>query len=584
MQDGGNGRASWWSSVLSWLSHIEFQQRYAPDELVHLSKTRSYFMLCCFLGGFALVGFRLLDVAVFSSEQFRYRHFVRGPEKDIERANILDRNGELLAVNLPTASIYAHPKMLTDPADTAKRIAKILPDINEKHLLEDFKSDRRFVWIKRNVTPKEEYAINHLGIPGVQFEHEQTRVYPYGHLLSHIVGFTNIDGEGIAGLEKSFDEQLRGDAGEGAKPLQITIDVRVQNVLCEELNQTIKEFRASGGSGIVLDANNGELLAMVSLPDFDPHNPGHAKAEQLFNSSTVSLYEMGSTFKTISMALALDSKKVKLKDRYDVSEPLRIARYKITDYHRKKEPQSVPEIFMYSSNIGTGKIALEVGAFQQRKFLKEIGLLDYSELEIPERAHPLYPKEARWGDVSTVTISYGHGIAVTPLHFAQAVAPVVNGGLYYPATLLKRSPSDDPYEPKRVLRKEASQIMRKLLRLTVKHGTGRRANVRGYVVGGKTGTANKPDKGGYSKDSRTSSFVSAFPMHDPRYVILLLLDNPKGNAATNGLATAGLTVAPAVGRVIKRIAPLLNVAPADMEKLDANDLWIDFKKPKHTGL
>lgn len=565
------------SKLAACFSYIEFQRRYEAKELLQVSRARVYFMLTCFMVGFGLVSFRLCDVAVFSTERFRYRGIAHTEQTALERANIVDRNGVLLAVNLPTASIYAHPQKIANPIEAAHKIVEIFPEMNEKELIKDFSSEKRFVWVKRNVTPKEQYAINHLGIPGIQFEHEQTRVYPYGNLFSHLIGFTGVDGEGLAGIEKTYDDVLRGSEEKEPQALQLSIDVRVQDILREEMLKTVIDFKAVGASGIVLDVSNGEVVGMVSLPDFDPHNPGHGNPDHLFNRSTMALYEMGSIFKTISLALALDSKKIKMKDTFDVSEPLRIARYKISDYHRKTEPQTVPEIFMYSSNIGTGKIALEVGALQQQKFLKDIGLMEHMQVEVPERAHPLFPKEQRWGDVSTVTISYGHGIAVTPLHFAQAVAPVVNGGIYYPATILKRP--DQALEGKRVLKEESSNLMRKLLRLTVKYGTGKRANVAGYIVGGKTGTGNKPDKGGYNRNSRTSSFISAFPMHKPRYVVLMLLDEPKGNESTRGFATAGLTAAPAVGRMIKRIAPILNVPPANAEEIDAHDLWLEFKKP-----
>ena len=422
------------------------------------------------------------------------------------------------------------------------------------------KSDRSFVWLKRNLTPRQQSELNALGIPGLYFLREQKRVYPHGPLAAHLVGFTNIDNRGIAGLEQSFDDLLRG----ANNPLQLSIDIRVQHVLNQELQSAMQEFQGVGAAGIVMDAKTGEIVAMSSLPSFDPGAPGAASDDARFNRATLGVYEVGSVFKIFTTAMALEAGAVTLESGYDTSNPIRIARFTINDFHPKSRWLSVPEIFMYSSNIGSVHMAMEVGTQGQQRFLGELGLLRAATLELPEVGQPMTP--ATWREINTMTIAYGHGIAVTPLQVTRAMAAVVNGGKLLPPTLLKRMPGET-VPGRQVLSANTSAQMRWLTRLVVQHGTGRKADAKGYLVGGKTGTADKlSPSGGYDDDARIASFLAGFPMDDPRYVIFAMVDEPKPTEATHGYATGGWVTAPVVGRVVERIAPLLGIAPRETEE------------------
>ena len=478
----------------------------------------------------------------------------------VERADIVDRGGVLLATNLNTASLYANPKLILDPGDAAWKLVGVLPELSYASVRAKLTSGRGFVWIKRNLTPRQQYAVNRLGLPGFAFQTEQRRIYPQGRLLAHVLGFTGIDNQGLAGIEKSFDVQLGEQRLAGQGPLALSLDVRVQHALRDELAGAVARYRAEGGAGLVLDAKSGEVLALVSLPDFEPNQIAASAGDARFNRATLGVYELGSVFKIVTMALALDSRTVDLTDTYDATKPIRIARYVIRDFHAKKRWLSVPEIFVYSSNIGAARMALDVGAAAQRKFLDKLGLLSRASIELPEVGLPLYP--SKWRDVNTMTIAFGHGIAVSPLQLASAVAAVVNGGVLVPATLIKRE--EGPLvRGRRVISPETSTTIRRLLRLVVELGTGKKASAEGYLVGGKTGTAEKVGAQGYRRRALVSSFVGAFPMTAPRYVVLALLDEPHGDEESFGFATGGWTAAPVVGRVIARIAPILGVAPVD---------------------
>ncbi|MDF2965916.1 MAG: penicillin-binding protein [Rickettsiaceae bacterium] len=487
-----------------------------------------------------------------------------------KRKEIIDRNGNLLAVNLATASLYANPKKIIDPSEATTKLAKIIPTLDKAKLLKDLRSDRTFIWIKRDLTPNEQYAIHNLGIPGFYFEKEYKRVYTYGNLLSHTLGFVGRDDNGLAGVEKHFDKFLTNqdmsvEFAEKDKPLQLAIDVRLQSIVSEELDRSIKEFNALGGVGIVADARTGEVLALVNKPDFDPHHPSHASDVQLFNKATLGAFEVGSVFKAITLAVGFDSGKVTLNDVYDLNAKVKIARFTVKDYHKKEGWRTVPEIFMYSSNIGTAQIVLEVGKKVFKSYLQRLGLFDQTRIELPEKATPLYPSEKRWSDLDTVTMSYGHCMSVSPLHVVQAILPIVNGGYFYPLTLVKKDKVEEQELNERVFKESTSFNMNKLFRLVVEKGTGKKAEVKGFLVGGKTGTANKAVLGKYSKTARLSSFISAFPMTDPKYVIFVMLDEPKGTKETFGYATAGFTAAPTTGRIVSRMAPLFGIKPLDEE-------------------
>jgi len=484
------------------------------------------------------------------------------------RGDIVDRNGMLVATSLRTPSLYADPSEVLDPGRAARKLATVLTDLPVAEVEAKLRTRSRFVWLKRSLTPQEQYEVNALGIPGLHFLDEWKRIYPQSTLMAHVVGFTDTDDRGIAGVERKFDDVLRN----GREPLRLSVDLRIQHIVRQELAHQITLFEAIGGTGVVLDVRTGETVAMVSLPDFDPNVAGVMSKDQRFNRATLGVYEMGSTFKIFNTAMALDAGKVTLRDGYDATKPIRISRFTINDFHAKKRWLSVPEIFKYSSNIGSVKMALDVGTEGQKAFLGRLGMLKPLSLELPERGYPLAPSP--WRPINTMTIAFGHGLSVSPMHLASGVATVVNGGIKRPPTLLKTTGRVIGEE---VLRPETSRAMRRLMRLVVEDGTGRNADATGYLVGGKTGTAEKPGRRGYARKSLLSSFVAAFPLNDPKYVVLVMVDEPKGQKHSHGYATGGWVAAPAIKRIIERAAPLLGVAPVDMDSPEIRrDLLVDL--------
>ncbi|MBX6321630.1 MAG: penicillin-binding protein 2, partial [Rhodospirillaceae bacterium] len=511
---------------------------------VELSHTRLFILGAVFAIAFAVVGLRVVDVTVMGEGREPPLADARGPHLQVSRADIVDRNGVLLATSLRTGSLYAHPQQILDPQEAASELAQTLPDLDRDEVLAKLTSGARFVWIKRSLTPREQYAVHRLGIPGLYFQKEDRRVYPQGSLAAHVVGFTDIDGKGLAGIEESFDQVLAG----GTEPVQLSLDLRIQNIVREELARAIADFSAIGGAGIVLDSRTGEILALVSLPDFDPNDPGSAPGDARFNRATLGVYEMGSTFKIFNTALALDSGVATLASSYDARKPIRIGRYLISDFHPERRFLTVPEIFTYSSNIGAAKMSLDIGPDLQQHFMKKLGMLRPMDIELPEVGQPLYPSP--WRIVNMMTIAYGHGIAVTPLHLVSGVAAVIDGGVMRTPTLLKRDPHATP-PGERIVSETTSAEMRELMRLVVQSGTGKFANVPGYDVGGKTGTAEKLSGRHYVQNARMAAFVGAFPMTAPRYVILVMVDEPKPNKSSYGYATGGWVAAPAVGRIVE---------------------------------
>ena len=513
---------------------------------------------------FVAISVRLVDLMVLggpAEPQIASAHMsIRAPAS---RSDIVDRNGILVATSLPTASLYADPLSVPNAEDVVAQLVGILPDISRTDTLAKLTSKRRFVWVKRNLTPDEQYDVNRLGIPGMSFQREERRIYPHGSLMSHVVGLTDTDGRGIAGVERFFDGVLDG----GEQPLRLSLDVRVQAIVRDELVRTMEEFSAIGAAGIVMDVTTGELLAMVSLPDFDPNVPGIADFGSTFNRAAKGVYEMGSTFKLFTAAMALDVGTVGLEDGYDATEPIRVARFTISDYHGKNRWLSVPEILIYSSNIGAAKMAMDVGTERQQRYLGDLGLLQPADIELPEVGSPLTP--GTWRDINTMTISYGHGIAVSPLQLATGVATLVNGGVRRQATLLKIA-SGAAIPGERVLSESTSIKMRALMRLVVERGTGKNAEAEGYPVGGKTGTADKQVAGKYSRDSRIASFVGAFPIHDPRYVVLVVVDEPKGTKQTFNYATGGWVAAPAISAIVSRMGPMFGIAPIRIAAMEDN--------------
>lgn len=506
-----------------------------------------------FAMAFLVVGWRLVDITALSAGN-QPRMAAVAAALPSGRADIVDRNGVVLATSLATASLYANAQQVRDPEAAAARLVEVLPDLSRTEVAAKLATGRSFIWLKRNLTPREHYRVNRLGIPGLYFERQQRRVYPHGSLTAHSVGFTDVDDRGLSGIERSFDEVLR-DRGE---PLALSLDLRVQHAMTQELGAAMAEFGAIGAAGLVMDVASGEVLAMVSLPSFDPERPGAAPADSRFNRASLGLYEMGSVFKIFTVAMALDEGVVTLRSGYDTSKPIRVARFTINDFHAKNRWLSVPEIFMYSSNIGAARMAMDTGTALQRSFLERLGLTRPASIELSEVGTPMLPSP--WREINTMTIAYGHGLAVSPVQFTSAAAAVVNGGSFRPATLLKR-PAGAPSPGTQIMDRATSLKMRRLLRLVVSRGTGRKANAEGYRVGGKTGTADKLVNGRYARNTRLASFLGAFPMEAPRYVVFAMIDEPKGIERTHGYATGGWVAAPVVRAVIERIGPMLGVAP-----------------------
>lgn len=525
------------------------------------AKNRSLVAGAAFCVAFLLVFARLTDVMVVRSlwepADSGIPHTGVASAKRGPRADILDRNGEILATHLVTGSVYANPKVIINPEEAASRLCGLIPDLDYKSVLKKLSSSNKgFVWIVRHISPKLQQAINHLGIPGVYLLKDERRVYPYGSLVSHVLGYCGIDNAGLAGIEKYFDEQL----SHNREPLYLSIDMRVQHAVHDELSKSIQEFEAEGGSAMVMKVATGELMAMVSLPDYDPNLFIKTQANSTFNRNTLGAYEPGSTCKIFNTAIALETGIASLASRYDNSSPIRVGRFLINDFRiPKRGLLDVREIFVHSSNIGSAKMALQFGAAVQKKFLDRFGLLKSPTLEVPEIGAPLVPKV--WRPETTMTVSYGYGIAVTPLQLLNAVTGIVNDGWLHTPTLRKRNPESSP-EPVRIVSSKTSAKMRDLMRLVVTDGTARRANVPGYEVFGKTGSAHKKLQGrGYAEKAKVTSFIGGFPKSNPQYIVLVFLDNPKPTKNTHGFSTGGWNATPTAGRIIARMAPLLGVVP-----------------------
>ncbi len=509
-----------------------------------------------FAVSFAVIGGRLVDVTLLT--EAREPRAARVPNTgplELARADIVDRNGVLLATSLVTQSLYANPKLIANPEATARRLAAVLPGLDEKAVRERLASEQRsFVWIRRSLTPRQQYEVNRLGVPGLFFQREERRVYPHGVLASHAVGFSDLDNRGLAGAEQAFDERLKTER----EPVRLSLDIRAQHVVREEIKRAVEEFNAIGGMGVLLDVGTGETLAMVSLPDFDSNAPGLADDDARFNRNTLGTYEMGSTFKMFTAAMGFDSGAVRMQDSWDASRPYTVGRFTISDFHGKNRWLSTPEVFIYSSNLGALRMAQRIGVERQRDFMDRVGFLRPSPIELPEVSHPLVPKP--WREINALTISYGHGITVSPMQLVGAAAASVGGGILRPTTILARD-EGTRVPGERVMSAAASAQLNQLMRLNVERGSGRSAEVAGYYVGGKTGTAEKIQRGGYKKNARISSFLAAFPAHDPKYVLLVMVDEPQGRRETGGYATGGVVAAPTAGRIIARVAPLLGLVP-----------------------
>jgi cell division protein FtsI (penicillin-binding protein 3) len=537
------------------------------------SKARLGLAIVAFIGIFSVITFRLVMFATVS-EGHGGRRSVSQDAVATARPDILDRNGQIIATDIKTPSLFAEPRKIIDVDEAVELLTAVLPDLDVNEVRERLSSKRGFVWLKREITPSQQRDIHRLGIPGIGFLTENKRVYPNGPIVSHEIGYVNIDNQGIAGIEKWLDGQglaalhMAGLATDQLqRPVNLAVDLRVQYALREELATARDKFKAKAAAGVIADVNTSEIVAMVSEPDFDPNNPRIANDPDHLNRLTTGVYEMGSTFKALTLAMALDSGRISLSSSFDARMPLRYGKFEIHDFHAQRRILTVPEIFTYSSNIGTARMALSLGVEYHKAFLRKLGQLDRLRTELPESAEPLVPKH--WGELNTVTIAFGHGLSVAPLQAVMGISALVNGGKLIPPTFLKRDQAEADQLAKRVIKPETAEKMRYLMRLNVEKGTATRANVMGYYVGGKTGTSEKVVGGRYSKTKVLTSFTAILPADKPRYLLLIMLDEPQGLPETHGFSTSGWNAVPVGAKVIERVAPLLDIRPRfDLPKAD----------------
>ncbi|MCB9948937.1 MAG: penicillin-binding protein 2 [Rhodospirillaceae bacterium] len=536
-------------------------------EALGLGRMRLRVTAAVFVAAFAAVAGRLVDVTLFHAAGEPAAAALAAPVMEtVSRGEIVDRNGMLLATSLPTASLFADAPLVPDVEEAVLRLNSVLPEADPQAVRAALETGRRFVWLHRGLTPAEHHDVNALGIPGFGFEDEERRYYPAGALTAHVVGFTDIDGHGLAGIERRFEDQLV--AGES---VALSLDMRAQAVVRDAVQAAVDEFSAIGGIGVVTRVRTGEVLAMVSLPDFDPYTAGEAPEDSRFNRAVLGVYEMGSTFKVFNTAMTLDYGVAGLTDGYDATHPLRFGRFTISDYHGRGRWLTVSEIFMYSSNIGSARMARAVGTERQREFLERLGLTRGSPIELPEVGWPMVPDP--WREINTMTISFGHGLAVSPMQLVSAMGAVVGDGIYRAPTLLDRA--DEGSVPGvRVMSEETSRQMRWLMRLVVEEGTGRRADAPGYMVGGKTGTAEKAVGRGYDGNALLSSFIAAFPIDRPEYVVLVMLDEPQ-LPRSEGRPTGGRVAAPVVREIVERLGPLFGIRPIQGPLPDIREAGLD---------
>ena len=535
--------------------------------LVAMCFTASFLAICAQLGYLSV--YKNLGIASEPVAQYEPR---------LPRPDIVDRNGRVLATDISVASLFAEPNKIIDVDEAVELLTAADPALDAKMLRTRLSQSKKgFVWLKREVSPELKEEIFNLGIPGIGFRYETRRIYPMGRLAAHILGYVDLDSVGIAGIEKYLDDQgaiytasLADPESRTTTPAYTTIDIRVQHAVADELAKAVVKFRAMAGGGIVIDVETGEVVAMVSLPDYNPNATDKNLSKSQQNMMTSGVFELGSVIKAITFAMAFDYGTTDLNGRYDTRAPLIIGRNSISDYHPMRRIITVPEVFTNSSNIGTAKMALEVGLERHQAFLERVGLFDRLTTEIPESAKPLLPK--RWSKIASATAAFGHGFAVQPLQGLQVVAGLLNGGLMIPPTFIKRDKETARSLGKQIVKPETSEKMRYLFRLNAEEGTAANAEVPGYRIGGKTGTAEKVVSGRYVKDKRLSSFIGAFPMEAPRYAILVMLDEPQALPETYGFATAGWNAVPTAGKIIARIAPMLGIelklTPEDREKLE----------------
>ncbi len=543
------------------------------DRMRARAESRLLFVAVLFLAGFSVVGARMTVLA--SSEPVEPQASASSAAIVAQRANIVDRQGRVLATNLITNSLYAQPQLMIEPKRAAKALVEIFPDLDEAKLVKDFTGKRKFLWVKKKISPEQQQAVHEIGDPGLLFGPREMRLYPNGKLASHVLGGASFGREGVhsaevigtAGVEKAFDDFLRDPALEGA-PLRLSVDMTIQSAMRRVLYGGMKLMNAKGATAVLMKVDTGEVVSMVSLPDFDPNTrprgliKGDPSDSPLFNRSVQGVYELGSTFKVFAAAQALDLGLVNPSTILDTKGPMIWGKYKIRDFHDYGDTLSVTDVIVESSNIGTARMALSIGAPRQQAFLKSLGFFDPTKVELVEApgAKPLLPK--KWSELHTMTISYGHGMAASPLHLAAGYATMVGGGTLVTPTLLK---VDQVAPGPRIISEQTSGQIRDMLRQVVDRGTASFAKDTGYQIGGKTGTADKPKRkgGGYYKDKVIATFASAFPINDPEYVLVVTLDEPSENSGDKPRRTAGWTAVPVAAEIIKRTAPLLGLRPIE---------------------
>lgn len=550
------GQAWRWLTGGMWRIEHAFERSKAKGRAADDTRLRIFFILALFTLAFATLTFEAIRAALFSGAG---PPVLGGPVSPESRADLVDRRGRLLAVDLAHFGLYLDPREVWDAEETRRGLIAALPKLSRERLAKALRSKRR-EYLVGGLTPQERARVRDLGLPGVAFEEESRRVYPLGRSTTHLIGFSDTGGHGLAGAERALDRTIRGQAAPG-RSVELSLDLRVQAALEDELRRGVAAYQAAAAVGVVTDIHTGEVLGLASLPDFDPNAPGAADPAAMVNRAAASVYEMGSTFKIFTFAMGLDSGAATVRSTFDATVPLRIGGRAIHDYHAENKVMSLEDIFIHSSNIGTAKLALAAGRDKLTRYFKNFGLMDPAQVELAEAARPIVPRN--WNPDTVASASFGHAISVTPLNVAAAVGGIMNGGVYLPLTLEKRPPG---YAPKgrRIVSPETSRAMLDLMRMNVVKGSGGKADAPGLRVGGKTGSAEKAIGGRYERNRLVSSFAAVFPtdgrVEAPRYLVLILYDEPKGTRETFGFATAGWNAAPTAGRVIDRIAPFLGVA------------------------
>lgn len=535
-----------------------------------LARTRVGILIAGFIVCFSIIGGRLVW---YGSKEPLTTASIGNPAVVASRPDILDRNGVLLATDLNMVSLYADPRRIVDPNEVVEKLSEVIPNLDWRDTHQKLRSKTAFQWLRRQLTPRQQADIMALGIPGIGFRPEKRRFYPGAETASHIVGHVNVDNQGLAGMERYLDQQGLADlrqlgmtSGAPLEPVRLSIDLRVQTIVRDVAAKSMEAYQAEAAGAAVLDVETGEVLAMASVPDYNPNEPSRTLADGSvdkeyekgwFNRMSNATFEMGSTFKSFTLAMGLDAGKIDLNTVVDASRPIRMGGFTIRDFKGRNRPLSIPEVFQYSSNIGTAAVADRVGIEGHQEFLTRLGLLSKMETEMPGVATPMQPRT--WKKINSVTISFGHGVATTPLQTAVAAASLINGGKLMSPTFLPRTPKMAADLARTVIREKTSADMRYLFDWNGTKGSGRGAAVEGFRVGGKTGTADKVINGRYASDVNFNAFVAAFPMDKPRYIVLSIIDAPK--TGENGGRTAASTAAPMVKQIIARSAPLLGVLP-----------------------